>query len=227
VDFVDSCATWLANQAAYQQTIADTVAAGLADVEPSDVEDVALATADGTGCTSQQLRNPRGAATSSAFSSVWKNTQEFGAATLWSRSSSKTGLATAANDMLLSYSIVVHKTDLTYAALASQLEESVSSGTMGDNLATYAVTYGITIPPGTGSFSQPDISNEFSPRPHSKSLSAAMIAMVVVGVVLGLFLVVVAVGYARQPAKNPAVVVRGLTSGGSMYSIVPTPHTQI
>jgi hypothetical protein len=210
VDFVDSCATWLADQAAYQQTIADTVAAGLADVEPSDVEDVSLANADGTGCASQQSRSIR----SGSFAAASRRL--------------------AGTNMLLSYAIVVHKTGLTYDALASQLKESVSSGTMGDNLATYAATYGITIPPGTGSFSQPDISNEFSPRPQSKALSAAMIVMVVVGVVLGLGLLGVAVGYARQPAKSTAEATGTATSfgagsgagaGSSKYSVAP--HSEI
>jgi hypothetical protein len=218
VDFVDSCATWLADQAAYQQTIADTVAAGLADVEPSDVEDVALATADGTGCASQQ-RSARD------LSSV--------AVTLVSVPAASRRLA--GTNMLLSYAIVVHKTGLTYDALASQLKEAVSSGTMDDNLATYAATYGIIIPPGTGSFSQPDTTNEFSPRPQSKSLSAAMIAMVVVGVVLGLVLIVVAVSYARQPRKEAfsqseqkaAGPAGPAPLGGSMYTVVPSPASEI
>jgi predicted histidine transporter YuiF (NhaC family) len=104
---------------------------------------------------------------------------------------------------------------------------------MADNLMAAAATYGITIPPGTGSFSQPDISNEFSPRPQSKGLSGAMVAMLVVGVVLGLGLLGVAVGYSRQSRKyatpsadissSSSVLAPASVKSGSMYSIVPAP----
>ncbi len=122
------------------------------------------------------------------------------------RSNNRVTNAVAAGSVTVAYTLKVYDAALTVAKLRNKLVQSTSDGTMDTKFRHYAVMFNVTSL-NNGSFAEPLVTSAAAQRDSSERLTGAMIALVVVGVLVGLALLVggLLFVYYRQDSAPAAV----------------------
>ena len=96
--------------------------------------------------------------------------------------------AVAVGSVTISYTLYVYDSTLTIEKLRTMLVQSTNDGTMNANFRHYATVFNTGF--NNGTFTEPLVTSAAGQRDSSERLTGVMIALVVVGVLLGLALVV-------------------------------------
>ena len=107
----------------------------------------------------------------------------------------------------VTYKLKVYDATHTVEKLRNKLMQSTADGTMDTNFRHYAVMFNVTSM-NNGSFAEPLVTSAAVQRDSSEQLTGVMIALVVVGVLLGLALLAggLLFMYYRQEVSSPAAL---------------------
>ena len=115
--------------------------------------------------------------------------------------------AVAVGSVTISYTLNVYDSTLTIEKLRNKLVQFTTDGTMNANFRHYSAVFNASF--SNGSFTEPLVTSAAVQRASSERLTGVMIALVVVGVLLGLALLVGGLLFKcyRQEITSPPPIV--------------------